>query len=260
MDYLAINKELWNEKVAHHLASDFYDQAAFMAGKNSLKEIELAILGDVSGKRILHLQCHFGQDSLSLARMGAQVTGVDFSDKAIEQACALNNELGLSASFICCDIFNLPAFLDEQFDIVFTSYGTIGWLPDLDKWASVIRRFLKPGGRFVMADFHPVVWMLDDDFSKIAYRYFLDEPIIETEEGTYADKNAPIKKLSIGWNHGLGEIFQALKNNSVQVIDFKEYDYSPYSCFRHLEEFEPGKFHIQHLGNKIPMVYSIVGE
>jgi hypothetical protein len=102
--------------------------------------------------------------------------------------------------------------------------------------------------------------MLDDDFSAITYRYFKDEPIVETEEGTYADKTAPIKKLSVGWNHGLGEIFQALKNNSVQVIDFKEYDYSPYSCFRHLEEFEPGKFHIQHLGNKIPMVYSVVGE
>jgi 2-polyprenyl-3-methyl-5-hydroxy-6-metoxy-1,4-benzoquinol methylase len=128
MDYLAINKELWNEKVAHHVVSDFYEQTAFLAGKNSLKPIELALLGDVSGKRILHLQCHFGQDSLSLARMGAHVTGVDFSEKAIDLANDLKEKLNLSAEFICCDIYNLPAFLNARFSAAYaaSSEGAAG--------------------------------------------------------------------------------------------------------------------------------------
>ena len=123
----------------------------------------------------------------------------------------------------------------------------------------MVNRFLKPGGRFVFADFHPVVWMFDNDFSKIAYRYFKDDAIIEEEMGTYAEKDADITNETISWNHGLGEVLGALLKNGVTIADFKEYDYSPYSCFNHLEEFEPGKFRIKHLGNKIPVVYSIVG-
>src|SRR5690606_20725019 len=121
---------------------------------------------NLKDKKVLHLQCHFGQDSISLARLGASVVGVDLSDKAIEQAQHIAQELNADARFICCDIYDLPKHLNEQFDIVFTSYGTIGWLPDLDKWASVIHHFLKPGGQFIFAEFHPVVWMFDNDFKE----------------------------------------------------------------------------------------------
>jgi 2-polyprenyl-3-methyl-5-hydroxy-6-metoxy-1,4-benzoquinol methylase len=113
------------------------------------KSIELELLGNVKGLSILHLQCHFGQDSLSLARMGAHVTGIDLSDKAIKTAQELNAELHLNAEFICSDIYDLPQHLNKQFDIVFTSYGTIGWLPDLNKWAQIIHHFLKPEGKFI---------------------------------------------------------------------------------------------------------------
>jgi SAM-dependent methyltransferase len=258
-NYLAINKQAWETKTAYHTASGFYDMPGFLAGKNTLNEIELALLGDVRGKTVLHLQCHFGQDTLSFSRMGAQATGVDFSEAAVDKGRELAVQLALDTKFICCDIYSLPDVLNEQFDIVFTSYGTIGWLPDIDKWAAVVSKFLKPGGRFVFADFHPVVWMFDNDFSKVAYKYFKDEAIIEEETGTYADTSADIEYTTIGWNHSLGEILGALLKNGITIAAFNEYDYSPYACFNHLEEFTPGKFRVKHLGNKIPMVYSIVG-
>jgi SAM-dependent methyltransferase len=255
--YLAINKQTWNHKTEVHVTSDFYDTAGFLNGKNTLNEIELSLLGDVSGKKILHLQCHFGQDTLSLARLGAKTTGVDLSDKAIEKAREFNSELQLDAEFINCDIYDLPNHLEEQFDIVFTSYGTIGWLPDLNKWAKVVSRFLKPGGKFVFAEFHPVVWMFDNDFKEVCYSYFNVEPIIEDESGTYADREAEIATQTVTWNHPLSDVLNAVISNDLEIETFSEYDYSPYNCFNETEEFETGKFRIKHLGNKIPMVYSI---
>ncbi|RYD96911.1 MAG: class I SAM-dependent methyltransferase [Sphingobacteriales bacterium] len=257
-NYIKINKALWNDKVAHHVSSDFYNMEAFIAGKTSLNPVELALLGDVSGKRILHLQCHFGQDTLSLARMGAEVTGVDFSDIAIAYARKLAEAHSLAATFICCDLYELPQHLSEPFDIVFTSYGTIGWLPDLDKWAAIVNRFLKPEGKFIFVEFHPVIWMLDEDFQQIKYRYFKDEPIVETTVGTYADREAPIEHQSVSWNFSLSEMMTALLKQDLNIRHFEELDYSPYPCFKEVEEVEPGKFRIRHLGNKIPMLFSLV--
>lgn len=255
--YIQKNKKLWNQRTEVHVTSEFYDIPSFLKGKSSLKGIELDLLGDVKGKNILHLQCHFGQDTLSLARMGAKVTGADLSDKAIEKAKDLNKQLRLDATFICCDIYELPKHLNEKFDIVFTSYGTIGWLPDLDKWAAVISNHLKQGGRFIMADFHPVVWMFDDDFKNVAYNYFNSGPINEVEQGTYADRNANLQNEYVGWNHPTSEILTSLLNAGLTLQTFQEFNYSPYNCFRHTEEFEPGKFRIKHLENKIPMVYAL---
>ena len=147
--YIELNRESWNRRTAVHLTSEFYDVEGFLNGKNTLKDIELNLLGDISNKKVLHLQCHFGQDSISLSRLGAKVTGVDFSDKAIESARILNEQTKTDAVFICCDIYDLPQHLDETFDIIFTSYGTIGWLPDLNKWAQIVSRFLKTGGKFI---------------------------------------------------------------------------------------------------------------
>lgn len=252
------NKAAWNERTHLHLASEFYDMPAFLAGKNALQSIELELLGDVQDKSILHLQCHFGQDTLSLARMGAHVTGVDLSDRAIAEAEKLAEELALPARFICCNLYDLPDHLDEQFDVVFTSYGTIGWLPDLDRWAAVVQRFLKPGGRFVFVEFHPVVWMFDDDFSQVKYRYFNSGPIIETVEGTYADREAPVNLESIGWNHDLGEVLGSLLAQKLEIVHFQEYDYSPYHSFSHMEKIGENQYRIKHLGDKIPLVYSLL--
>lgn len=257
-DYISINRQSWNNRTDIHLKSEFYNLNGFLNGAGSLNTIELALLGDISGKSILHLQCHFGQDSISLSRLGASVTGVDLSDKAIENARKLSKEMNADATFICCDIYELPQHLHQQFDIVFTSYGTIGWLPDLDKWANVISTFLKPGGNLVFVEFHPVVWMFDDDFNKIGYNYFNTGPIIETESGSYADRDAPITQEYICWNHGISEVLNSLIKNGLKIYSFDEFDYSPYNCFKGAIEVEIKQFRIKHLDNKIPMVYAIV--
>lgn len=259
-NYIEVNRQSWNNRTDAHLKSEFYDLPGFMKGKTSLNDIELGLLGDVKGKTILHLQCHFGQDSISLSRLGAEVTGVDLSDKAIESAKQIAKDVNSNANFICCDIYDLPNHLDKQFDVVFTSYGTIGWLPDLDKWAAVVSKFLKPGGKFVFVEFHPLVWMFDDNFEKIGYNYFNSGAIIETESGTYADKSADISNEYVMWNHSFSEVVNSLIKNKLEIISVDEFDYSPYNCFNKTVEVEPRKYRIEHLGNKIPMVYSIVAK
>lgn len=257
-DYIALNKDSWNRRTEYHVKSEFYDMDNFLNGSSSLNPFELALLGDLNGKSVLHLQCHFGQDSISLSRMGANVVGVDLSDKAIDTAKQIALQTNSSAQFICCDIYDLPQHLDQQFDMVFTSYGTIGWLPDLNKWAGIISKYLKPGGQFVFVEFHPVVWMFDNDFEKVGYNYFNTGALIETETGTYADREADLEQEYVCWNHGLSEVMGSLIQNDLTIRSFEEYDYSPYNCFRHTIEFEPKKYRIAHLDNKIPMVYSLV--
>lgn len=256
-NYLDINRNSWNARVEPHLESDFYFVNEFLKGRNSLNSIEVDLLGDVKGKSILHLQCHFGQDSISLSRMGANVTGVDFSDKAIDAAKDLAQKCETDTRFICTDIYNLPKVLDEKFDIVFTSYGTIGWLPDLGQWAQVVNHFLKPNGEFVMAEFHPVVWMYDDEFNSVAYNYFNEKPIVETSEGTYADTSADIVQDYVSWNHPLSDVLQSLIDENLILENFREFNWSPYACFRHVEEFEKGKWQITKFGDKIPIVYAV---
>lgn len=257
IDYIDINKSSWNKKTPIHLESAFYDMEGFLAGKTSLKEIELSLIGNIEGKRILHLQCHFGQDTLSLGRMGATVTGVDFSDVAISKAKEIAAQINVDATFICCDIYHLSDHLAEKFDLVYTTYGTIGWLPDLNKWASIVSNFLKPGGEFVFVEFHPAVWMFDDDFQKIGYNYFNTGPIVETYTGTYADKSADLKEQYVMWNHGMGEVVNSILNNGMELQQLEEYNFSPYPNFNHKVEPSPGRYRIAHLEDKIPMVYSI---
>jgi 2-polyprenyl-3-methyl-5-hydroxy-6-metoxy-1,4-benzoquinol methylase len=259
-DYVEINRQSWNNRTETHLKSAFYDHDSFLKGKSSLNNIELNLLGDLTGKRVLHLQCHFGQDTISLSRLGAEATGVDLADKAIECARQIAKQTNSSTKFICCNIYDLPQHLDEQFDFVFTSYGTIGWLPDLNKWAEIVAKFLKPSGQFVFVEFHPLVWMFDDNFDKIGYRYFNSGPIVETETGTYADKSAEISQSYVMWNHGMAEVLTSLIGNGLEIKEVQEFDYSPYNCFNKTVEFEPNKFRIAHLDNKIPMVYSVVAK
>ncbi len=256
-NYIEVNRALWDEKTRHHVASAFYNMDEFLGGRSTLKDIELGLLGDVSGKSVLHLQCHFGQDTLSLARMGAKTTGVDFSGEAIKKAKELNDQLGLGAQFICSDVYKLAERLNDQFDFVFTSYGVLGWLPDMKEWAGVVSRFLKPGGIFVLVEFHPVVWMFNNEFTEIQYSYFNKEAIIETLSGTYADRGADISKTEIGWNHNLAEVMQGLIDAGLNITSFQEIDSSPHDCFRNTVEVSPGRFQIKGLEEKLPMVYAL---
>ena len=160
-EHARANRELWNAWTEIHEGSTFYDVEGFLAGRQTLLPIELEELGpDVrEGTTLLHLQCHFGLDTLSWARRGARVTGVDFSDKAIALADRLAREVGLDEAcrFVQSDLYDLPAHLDERFDVVFTSWGVLMWLPDLTAWGRLIARYLRPGGIFYIVDFHPFV-------------------------------------------------------------------------------------------------------
>ena len=180
-NYLQINKQTWNNKVSIHVASDFYEQEKFIDGKITLPQTDLDALGDVSGKRILHLQCHFGQDTLSWSRLGAKCTGIDISNEGIKNAKMLNSALGLDANFIESNLYEVPKNVKGKFDLVFASYGVIGWLPDLKIWGEIIAEKLKKGGVFYLIEFHPIVWMFDylQTPEKLIYPYQNSEVIYE---------------------------------------------------------------------------------
>lgn len=251
MDYLKTNEESWNKRTAIHVNSEFYDVKGFLQGKNALQEIELNEVGDVAGKTLLHLQCHFGLDTLSWSRLGANVTGVDISSAAIEQAKQLAEQTGLKARFICKDLYSYGAASTEQYDIVFTSYGALCWLPDLKKWAALVAGSLKRGGTFYIAEFHP----FHDVLSGYAY-FHSPEPDVE-EEGTYTENDDGETSTVITWAHPLSDVINALLGAGLQIIQFNEYPYSPYNCFENMVEEEQGKFCLKHKEQSIPLVYTI---
>jgi 2-polyprenyl-3-methyl-5-hydroxy-6-metoxy-1,4-benzoquinol methylase len=238
------NRKTWNEKVKIHAGSAMYDLEAFKTGKSSLMPYEKKALGDVRGKTMLHLQCHFGQDTLSWSRMGANCTGVDLSDEGIKLAKELNDELKLDANFICCNVLETSKFVNETFDIVFTSYGVIGWLPDLKPWGKMIAERLKPGGVFYMVEFHPIVWMFDylDGKSVMKHGYMQDEVIYEEYEGTYANQDSKMISKEYGWNHGLSEVINALTEAGLHIEYLNEHNESPYDVLPELTKSNTGMF------------------
>ncbi len=256
-EYFEANRNLWNQRTAVHKDSDFYNLAGFKTGANSLTQIELNEVGDVKEKSLLHLQCHFGMDTMNFSRMGAKCTGIDLSDEAIKLAEKLNAELKLDAKFFCCNVYDTSKYVTDQFDIIFTSYGTIGWLPDLDPWAKMIVERLKPGGYFYMAEFHPVVWMFDDDFTHIKYYYDNKELIVMENQPTYTGDTNEIAGKEYSWNHSISEVLNALINAGLKIEFFNEHTFSPYANFRNSIETEKGKWHIKGMEGKIPMVYSL---
>jgi len=253
MDYLKINKETWDKRTATHLTSDFYDVDGFLNGNSSLKQIELDELTDIKGKSLLHLQCHFGLDTLSWARKGANVTGVDLSSEAINQANILKQKTALKADFICSDVYAFGENSKQQYDIVFTSYGAVCWLPDIELWAETVASQLKPGGTFYMVEFHPIYDLIS------GYSYFnKTEPDLEDEE-TYTE-NAEEQSLATAlWSHTLGDVVSALINVGINIQHLHEFPFSPFNCFKDMHEKQPGKFYLSHKKQNIPLVYSILG-
>jgi SAM-dependent methyltransferase len=251
--YFEMNRIGWDRRAEVHIGSRFYDVSGFISGATSLREIERAELQEVAGKTLLHLQCHFGLDTLSWAREGAMCTGVDISPVAIAKARELAAQTGLSAQFVCSDVYGYGAAPGESFDIVFTSYGALCWLPDLRRWAQVVASKLAVGGRFYMVEFHPVHDLLD------GYAYFTrPAPDIE-EEGTYTENGAGATARLATWGHPLSSVVDALVGAGIRIERMREFPYSPYDCFEGMEERTPGRFYLSHKGNDVPMVYSILG-
>lgn len=227
-DYLAANRALWDEWTAVHETSSFYYLEGFKAGGSRLRDYEVDEVGDVTGRSLLHPQCHFGIDTLSWARLGARVTGADFSARAIELARSLAGELHLDATFIRSDLYDLPAVLDGQFDVVYTSRGVLGWLPDLERWAGVVAHFLRPGGVFYVAEIHPVAQAFAEEPQlRLGSPYFpRREPLAMPVQGSYADPTAQVRQpVEYGWVHSMGEVVSAVAGAGLRIEFLHEFPF-----------------------------------
>ncbi len=223
----------WNERVNIHKESPSYGTDRVRFGASTLLPVEIAELGSVSGKSLLHLQCHFGLDSLSLARAGARVTGVDFSDEAIRLAKQLNQELGLDVSFVCSDVYRVREVVNHEYDVVFTSYGVLCWLPDLMEWAKVIYDCLRPGGMFYIVEGHPVGSLFEpgkDGQLERRYPYFTEgTPILCESETSYTGDAQTLKNTTtFQWDHAMSEIVGALLEAGLHLEHLHEFPYSAY--------------------------------
>jgi SAM-dependent methyltransferase len=262
-EYQESNRLLWNEWADIHAKSAFYDVEGFKAGRISLDAIETEGVGDVRDKSLLHLQCHFGQTTLSWARLGAQVTGADFSERAIALARSLAEELGIPATFVQSDVDHLPDALSGEFDVVFTSYGVLGWLYDLKRWGQVIAHFLKPGGTFFIAEYHPFANVFDNgDVQRleVIYPYFFHEkPLRFDVQGSYADPAAHVEHaVEYGWSHSLSEIMMVLIEAGLRIEAFHEYPFSNMPSLPPLmEQSEDGWWRFKEHQESVPLMFSI---
>lgn len=261
--YLADNRAHWDEAAAIHPRTDAYDVAGFLDGESSLTPIERAELPDLDGVDLLHLQCHFGLDTLSLARRGATVTGLDFSTEAVETARELAAEANLDdrASFVAANVFDAASATDGEFDVVFTSYGVLDWLPDLDRWAAAVAGTLRAGGTFYLAEFHPFRSLLplafDGGETTLDGTYETPaEPLTFDEDGTYADEEAELEHTRTHfWPHGIGEIVTALARAGLRVEFLHEHQRTPWEQFDGMVERADGLYEFPDL--EIPLVVSL---
>ncbi len=260
--YIRANLDLWNELTGITSRSASYDLQGFKAGKSTLKSVEREELGDISGKSLLHLQCHFGMDTISFARLGAQVTGVDFSDKAIRLAEQLSAQLNIPARFICCNVYDLPERLNEQFDVVHSSYGFLCWLPDVPAWAKLVARFLKPGGFLHIVESHPFLYVFENERTtpnlRVRYSYFPSpEPTRWEPDGCYADKDAQITHPSYEWTHNLSEIINALIAADLRIDYLHEFPFLCWDNFPFMIKGDDGLYRLPGDHDTIPLTFSL---
>ena len=256
------NRALWDKWTAVHVESDFYHVDTFKSGDNRIRDYEIAEVGDVTGKSLLHLQCHFGLDTLSWARLGANVTGVDYSEAAIAAARSLAKDVGIEARFLESNVYDLPGALEGEFDIVYTSRGVLGWLPDLKRWAEVVARYVKPGGLFYITEAHPFMWIFDDDESatelKVRYDYFSKEALSFPVKGSYADPEADVDhEAEFGWDHPLGEIVTVLVQSGLQIEFLHEFDFLDWPAPYLVREKEGRFVFPPEQKGRIPLMFSL---
>ncbi|HET7472692.1 MAG TPA: class I SAM-dependent methyltransferase [Candidatus Limnocylindrales bacterium] len=260
------NNALWDEWTRIHETSEFYDLDGFKRGGIRLRDYELEEIGPVAGLDVLHLQCHFGMDTLSFARLGARVTGADFSAAAVALARRVADEIGFpEARFVQSNVYDLPAALDGEFDLVYTSRGVLGWLPDVRGWAHVIAHFLRPGGRFYITEIHPVAQAFENEGVRpgelrLTYPYWEHEaPLTFAVQGSYADPTAEVAAAhEHGWDHGLGEIVTALIDAGLRIETVREYPFCEWKL-DFLEERDDGTWRLPgELDGRLPLFFSIL--
>jgi 2-polyprenyl-3-methyl-5-hydroxy-6-metoxy-1,4-benzoquinol methylase len=268
--YYEQNMKQWDEKAKIHSSksSEIYNIEEFLKGKSSLLPIERNTLSDVSNKKILHVQCHIGFDSISLAQLGANVTGVDFSPEAIHQAKKFSNHLQIPVDFIQANIFDLESTRLEKnsFDVIFASYGVICWIDNLQDWVKILAKYLKPGGMFLLIDDHPYVNTIEEENNKyeIQFNYFKNEKPYEfTVDHSYTGEEFTIKEQkAYEWNHSIDEIISSFLKTNLRLTSFFEYDFTFWKRFSFLTRSSSGYYYMDpDIRNKpeckIPLMFSL---
>jgi SAM-dependent methyltransferase len=258
-NYLEANRKRWNELVGIHAESEEYDIEGFLAGKNSLNQVELDILGDVSGKSLLHLQCHFGMDTISWSRLGAKAIGVDFSDTAIELAKELAKRAGTDTEFVCSDVFDLRDNLGGQYDIVFTSIGVLCWLHDVGEWGRIVSHYLKLGGTFLLVESHPIMWIFDDEAEglKVSNSYWhTKDPFSYEQVGTYANRDAEVTNMkSFEWQHTISDVLNSIIDAGLVIEHVGEYNHLPWQYVQIAIKGDDGEYRIPE--DPLPQMWSV---
>lgn len=259
-NWLEYNRANWDERVPIHASGAFYDLDAVAAGRETLAEFELAEVGDVRGKQLLHLQSHIGTETLGWARHGAVVTGLDFSAPAMAAAAALAERIGVTDSrWVTANVYDAAEALGgEQFDVVYTGKGALCWLPDIEQWARVAASVVRPGGFLYLSEFHPFGNTLSEqDGRTVAYDYFNRSAQVWDEAGTYADFDAETREnVSVQFDHGLGDIVSALIGAGLRLEFLHEYDITLFARYRVLEQRD-GIYRLPEGMPRVPLMYSL---
>jgi SAM-dependent methyltransferase len=259
--WLDANRENWDERVAVHVNSQFYDVETWLAEAPGPDAFEASLVGDVAGRHLVHLQCHFGMDTLEWARAGAIVTGVDFSEAAIAAARELAERAGLAdeAHFVVSDVAHAPEALARDFDVVYVSLGSLCWLPSIVEWAGVVAMLLAPGGALLVHDVHPLAFSLADDGTTFAYSYFEEaEPVVDESPSTYTDGDPLTHVTNYEWNHSIGEIVTALAARGLVITYLAENDWTSFQNFEDLVEGPRGVFRGPAGSPRRPLSFTLV--
>jgi SAM-dependent methyltransferase len=264
--YREANRANWDSRVDSHYGSDIYGISRFVDDSNFVGEVvsfDKEKMPDLAGRKLIHLQCHIGTDTIGLARLGADVTGIDFSEKSIEAANRLSDECGTPGRFLVSELYDASEKVPEKFDVVYTGVGAICWLPDIQGWAKVVASFLDEGGFFYMREGHPVMWSLDDerddDELVIKYPYFSQsEPLRFVEETTYAGDGALSSPVIYDWNHGMAEVLQALIDAGLRIDQVEEYDALEWEAGAVNVLGDDGMFRLANGRERLPVMWSVL--
>jgi len=262
-EWVELNRSWWDERVPIHASSELYDLQGFLAdpGATTLRPFEIDELGDVAGRTLFHPQCHFGMDTLSWARRGASVVGLDFSVAAVAAAGDAAHAAGLDARFVVGDVHDAVEVVGGRtFDVVYTGLGALNWLPDVERWAQVMAALVRPGGTFYLAEFHPVGNVFGDDDLSVAYPYFGDRerPLEFDEPGTYAQLDAPTQhNRTVEWTHGVGSVVSALIDAGLTIELLHEFDYTLFPRWPFLVRSGRDTFRLPEGVPSLPLMYSV---
>lgn len=262
--YRRANRDNWDARVPLHFGSEEYGISRYIDDPGHLSSVvtyDRDKMPPIVGKKVIHLQCHIGTDTISLARLGAEVTGIDLSPKSIEAARRLSADSGTPVRFVVSELYDTPSVIGETFDMVYTGVGALCWLPDIRGWASVVAELLRPGGVLYMREGHPMMWSMDydrTDLIAVKYPYFETvEPWPEEEPETYAGVGVVTSPLNYGWNHGIGETINALIQAGLRIDRVEEHQECEWQGLEQMVLEEDGLWRLPSSPELLPVMWSV---